>query len=268
VTGPRRARGRRRRAAAVLLAAALTAAACGDDGSTQSTAAGTAGSPAPTTSAAGAPATASATGAPATTATGSGAPATAAPTSTKAGTRCIVSFHGNGGGGQRTWTDNQGIVRLFPEGNARGWGNGRQWLYETEGDYAAAKAVVAKTLADNKCTRATFYGFSNGAAFAAKLYCKAENFGITIAGVIIDDPVVDAAVRGCARPAGVNVVLYWTGDIDVPAGWDCRANNWTCEGGASIGIAAYESALGVQRRASIHTKHLQYIDPPELLAWI
>lgn len=266
MTAPGRSRRVRLRAVGLLLVAGLVATACGDDGSTQSTA----GAPAPTTAApSGSPTTAAPAGSPTTAAPSQGA-TTAAPSqgTTAAGTRCIVSFHGNGGGGQRTWTDGQGIVRLFPEGNAKGWGNGRRWLYETDSDYAAAKAVVAKALTDSKCTRATFYGFSNGAAFAAKLYCRAESFGITIAGVIIDDPVVDAAVRGCARPPGVKVVLYWTGDIDVPPGWDCRANDWTCEGGSSIGIAAYESALGVQRRPSIHKKHLQYVDPPELLAWI
>jgi hypothetical protein len=85
-----------------------------------------------------------------------------------------------------------------------------------------------------------------------------------VVGYVIDDPVVDHAVEGCARP-GVRVVLYWTGDIDQPDGWDC--GDWTCEGGSTIGIARYEAAIGVARKPSIHTTHQQYHDPPELHSW-
>ena len=176
---------------------------------------------------------------------------------------CIVSLHGKGGGGQGEWTGSDGVRHSFPSGNAAGWG-GLQWLYFPESEYQAARNIVANDVAAGGCARVIVYGFSNGAAFAAKLLCRGETFGGTVIGYVIDDPVVDHAVEGCAR-APVKVVLYWTGDIDVPDGWDC--GDWTCEGGSAIGIARYEAAIGVTRTPSIHNTHQQYIDPPEFHSW-
>ena len=65
----------------------------------------------------------------------------------------------------------------------------------------------------------------------------------------------------------MKVVLYWTGGINVPDGWDCVAGDWTCEGGSAIGIARYEAAVGVGRKQSIYTDHRMYVDPPELHSW-
>ena len=119
-----------------------------------------------------------------------------------------------------------------------------------ESGYQAARNIVANDVAAGGCGRVIVYGFSNGAAFAAKLYCRGETFGGTVVGYVIDDPVVDHAVEGCARPP-VKVVLYWTGDIDVPDGWQC--GDWTCEGGSTIGIANYRS--GDRCRAQAEYPH-------------
>ena len=175
-----------------------------------------------------------------------------------------MSLHGKGGGGQGEWTGSDGVRHSFPAGNASGWG-GRQWLYYPEPNYQAARDIVGNDIAAGGCGRVIVYGFSNGAAFAAKLYCRGETFGGAVVGYVIDDPVVDHAVEGCAR-APVNVVLYWTGDIDVPDGWAC--GDWTCEGGSTIGIARYEAAIGIVRTPSIHRTHQQYGDPPELHSWL
>jgi hypothetical protein len=180
------------------------------------------------------------------------------------GKACIVSLHGKGGGGQGEWTGNDGVRHSFPGGNAAGWG-GRQWLYYPESGYQEARNIVANDVAAGGCGRVIVYGFSNGAAFAAKLYCRGETFGGTVVGYVIDDPVVDHAVEGCARPP-VKVVLYWTGEIDVADGWQC--GDWTCEGGSTIGIAKYQAAIGVVRKPSIYTTHRQYGDPPEFHSWI
>jgi hypothetical protein len=175
-----------------------------------------------------------------------------------------VSLHGKGGGAQAEWTGGDGVRHSFPGGNASGWG-GRQWLYYPESGYQAARSIVANDIAAGGCGRVVVYGFSNGAAFAAKLYCRGETFGGTIVGYVIDDPVVDHAVEGCRRPA-VRVVIYWTGDIDQPDGWDC--GDWTCEGGTTIGIARYQAAIGVTPKPSIYTKHQSYYNPPELTSWL
>jgi hypothetical protein len=173
-------------------------------------------------------------------------------------------LHGKGGGGQAERTGDDGVRRSFPAGNESGWG-GRQWLYYPDTDYQRARTIVADDVAAGRCARVVVYGFSNGAAFAAKLYCRGETFGGTVVGYVIDDPVVDHAVTGCARPA-VRIVLYWTGGIDQPDGWPC--GDWTCEGDSTIGIARYEAAIGVVRKPSIHKTHQQYGDPPELRDWV
>ncbi|HUP75886.1 MAG TPA: hypothetical protein VM282_22830 [Acidimicrobiales bacterium] len=211
------------------------------------------------------PATATPPGAPVTTAPAS-EPATALvappPTPAASGKPCIVSLHGKGGGGQREWTGSDGVRHSFPAGNEDAWG-GRHWLYYPESNYQTTRNIVANDVAAGGCGRVIVYGFSNGAAFAAKLYCRGETFG-TIVGYVIDDPVVDHAVEGCARPP-VKVVLYWTGDIDQADGWPC--GDWTCEGGSTIGIARYQAAIGVGRTPSIHSTHRQYVDPPEFHSW-
>ena len=184
--------------------------------------------------------------------------------STASGRACVVTLHGKGGGGQQEWTGSDGVRHSFPGGNADGWG-GRQWLYFPEPDYEAARSIVAGDIAAGGCQRVIVDGFSNGAAFAAKLYCRNETFGGTVVGYIIDDPVVDHAVEVCAPPA-VRVVLYWTGDVAQPDGWPC--GDWTCEGDSTIGIDRYEGFLGLRRTPSIWSTHQPYNDPPEVHTWL
>lgn len=180
--------------------------------------------------------------------------------------RCIVKLHGKGGGGSPTWVSGDGVHHITPNGNAPGWG-GRQWLYYPESGYIAARSEVANGIGAAGCTRTIVYGFSNGAAFAAKLYCRGETFGGSVIGYLIDDPVVDQAVLGCAGNAAHRKRLYWTSDINIPDGWDCVAGDWTCEGGTAIGIARYEQALGLVRTPSVWTTHRPYDPPPEFWDW-
>lgn len=184
------------------------------------------------------------------------------------GVRCIVRLHGKGGGASGTEQLGEGLLEVEPGGNAAGWG-GRQWLYFPESGYAAARAIVQQAIDENGCGPVVLYGFSNGGAFAAKLYCRGETFGGRVRGVVIDDPVVDHAVNGCAPARGVRVALYWTGDLEGTAqpGWDCGSGDWTCEGGTTIGIDAYQGALGVSRKQSPNRSHSPYWNAPELNAW-
>src|SRR4029077_1488760 len=107
-----------------------------------------------------------------------------------------------------------GVSIISPDGNAEGWG-GRQWLYFPDREYAAALKVVEDAVAG--CGQVIINGFSNGAAFAAKMYCRGETFGGRLVRFVLDDPVVDAAVQGCAPDPSVGVTLYWTGALEAQA---------------------------------------------------
>ena len=153
-----------------------------------------------------------------------------------------MRLHGKGGGGAETVVED-GVSVISPDGNAEGWG-GRQWLYFPDGEYTAARTAVEAATAE--CDQLIIHGFSNGAAFAAKLYCRGETFGGRLVRVVVDDPVVDAGVKDCSPDPSVGVTLYWTGALEAQAqpGWDCAEADWTCEGGHTIGIDAYAESLG------------------------
>jgi hypothetical protein len=191
-----------------------------------------------------------------------------APTTAPADVRCVVRLHGKGGNGAATTTDGAGRVVLRPAGNSAAWG-GRQWMYFPDGSYASARASVEDATIAAGCTKIVIVGFSNGAAFAAKLYCHGERFGGRLVGVIVDDPVPDQGVQGCAPARGVRAAVYWTGALAQAApGWSCAQADWTCEGGSTIGIDAYAAALGVSVKQSPMGGHQEYANPPELSAWL
>jgi hypothetical protein len=188
-------------------------------------------------------------------------------TSSSTGTpaRCLVRLHGKGGRGAGT-TAKGGVTIMSPAGNAEGWG-GRQWLYFPDEEYTAARKVISGAIAG--CGQVIVDGFSNGAAFAAKLYCRGETFGGHLVRVVVDDPVVDGAVEGCSPGPSVGLTLYWTGALEAQSqpGWQCAKADWTCEGGATIGIRAYAEALHTGRRDSPYHKHQWFLDAPELSEW-
>ena len=182
--------------------------------------------------------------------------------------KCIVRLHGKGDeGGASTLED--GIATVRPNGNAAGWGK-RQWLYFPDDRYDEARAVLETVLDSVGCRSAVIAGFSNGASFAAKLYCRGETFAGRVVGYVFDDPVTDSAVLQCSPGQGVKAALYATGALaaSAPAGKNCLEMDWTCEGDVSIGIDAYATALGLSVQMSPHTKHVPYDDAPELRAWL
>ncbi len=185
-----------------------------------------------------------------------------------AGVRCELRLHGKGGGGASTTT--AGAIKIVqPAGNGSGWG-GRQWLYFPENRYTEARQVIADAIAREGCDRVVLNGFSNGGAFAAKLYCRGENFDGRLVGVMIDDPVTDNAVTGCHPATGVQAVLYWTGALegDARPGWQCSKGDWTCEGGSTLGIAAYSTALGIDATPSPNRSHERNTAAPEPTRWL
>jgi hypothetical protein len=192
--------------------------------------------------------------------------ATTGPTVTvPEGGRCIVRLHGKGGAGGPTTTSGD-VTTIAPTGNADGWG-AKQWLYFPAAEYDAAVAIVREAVAG--CGPIIIDGFSNGASFAAAMFCHGESFDGRLVRVIIDDPVTDAAVDDCTPAPDVAVTLYATGALEAqaPAGTSCADLDWTCEGGQTLGIEAWAAALGVPRQQSEHTAHQPFANPPELSDW-
>lgn len=184
------------------------------------------------------------------------------------GATCRVLLHGKGGNGGATIVDGDGISVVQPTGPASGWG-GRQWLYGTDADYQAGVEAISASLDEAGCGRTIIRGFSNGAAMAAAALCAGERFDDRVVGYVVDDPVADSAVDGCAPADGVAVALYWTGDLSFAvAGTDCRPLGWTCSEGQIVGIDAYAAAIGTEIKDSKHGNHQPYNDAPELTAWL
>jgi len=156
-----------------------------------------------------------------------------------------------------------------PSGNAKGWG-GRQWLYFPDSKYLKARQIVEDALDDVGCRAAVIHGFSNGGAFAAKLYCRGETFGGRVVGYVIDDPVTDHGVEACRPNPATQAVLYWTGALEsaAPAGASCKPIDWTCEGDSVVGIDAYAASLGIAVTPSPFTQHQSFDDAPEIRRWL
>lgn len=179
----------------------------------------------------------------------------------------MVWLHGKGGSGWATSSDAT-FTYVAPTGNGSGWG-GRQWLYDTGGDFAAAVGIIRSAADAEGCTTIAVHGFSNGGAMAAKLFCSGETFGGRLVGVVVDDPVTDHGTAGCTPAAGVHVKLYWTGALSyVAPGTDCGPIDWTCAGGSVIGVDATAANLGVGVSASPFTSHTWYIGAPEPTSWL
>ena len=180
--------------------------------------------------------------------------------------RCIVRLHGAGGSGQQTavWG---GVADVFPTGNAELPSGGRMWDYDPDDRFREAIAVVEDAAAT--CDEIIVDGFSNGAAFAATLFCRGEDFGGRLLRVVIDDPVADHGVDRCDPSPEVEVTLYWTGALasESRPGADCSTAEFTCLGGTMLGIDEYAKALGVAIQPSIHSEHLWHWYAPELADW-
>ncbi len=182
------------------------------------------------------------------------------------GTKCIVHLHGKGGRGAMPSIDG-GITHLHPEGNQYAWG-GLEWHYFPQERYEEGQATLNHAVAEAGCERVILHGFSNGASFAAKLFCRGESLGGRLSGVIVDDPVPDHGVDNCKPAPGLKVKLYTTGALaHATDGWDCAQQKYTCEGNATIGISRYAQALGVPVTASVNSKHLEHPSPPEYSTW-
>lgn len=198
------------------------------------------------------------------------APTSAAATSaetTITADRCLVRVHGRSERGTPAQL-RDGYVELAPDGNGD-YGDGYEWRYADPDDFRAARSVLEEAITASECRRVVLNGFSNGAAFTAKLACAGETFGDTLVGVVIDDPVPDAAVIDCSPAPDVQIALYWTGGLaDATPGASCNDLGWTCEGDELLGIDAYAAAIGVEAQPSPFDEHRWHRDAPELVRWL
>jgi len=179
-----------------------------------------------------------------------------------------VYVHGRSAAGAApTVTD--GIGELAPNGNVR-FGDGFGWEYSSEEQYSGARAIIGDIIDDAECSNVVLTGFSNGAAFVAKLYCQGESFEGSVAGFVIDDPVPDTAVQECAPDPSAQVALYWTGGLadDAQPGTECAELGWTCDGDVLLGIEAYAEALGTEILESPYSDHRWFRDAPEINRWL
>ncbi len=181
---------------------------------------------------------------------------------------CLIRLHGKGGDGGSDSVYQNDIKQLTPRGNDEAW-DGYQWLYFPEDRYQETVLILNATVEEGGCTDVVLNGFSNGAAFAGKLFCQGEDLGGRLRGVVIDDPVPDNGTAGCSPAAGVEKALYWTGALagPAPAGADCVSIDWTCEGGTSAGIDQYAQDMGADVQASPFSDHQWYWDAPEILSF-
>lgn len=179
----------------------------------------------------------------------------APPGSVSGSQRCLVYLHGKGGAGGDTVPGDDGVLIVSPSGNGTGWG-ALQWEYDSPANLGQAIASIRSSVDAADCGRVVVHGFSNGASMAAALHCSGDNLGGRLVGVVVDDPVPDAATVDCA-PATDRIVLYWTGALALaaPAGTHCVQIDWTCAGDVLRPIDAYASDLGAPITASPHADH-------------
>ena len=164
----------------------------------------------------------------------------------------MVRLHGLTGDGQSARTSG-GITTLYPRGNVK-WneGSGYGWVYYDDerfpgANYDNALAKVTASLGGAECGQIIVYGFSNGGAMAAKMYCRGETLGGRVVGYVVDDPVTDAGVDGCAPAAGVKVAVFHSQYMDnqTKGNTQCRpGNSWICENNIRYLLRDYGTKIG------------------------
>ncbi len=183
--------------------------------------------------------------------------------------QCLVRVHGRSDTGAPAKLVD-GVAELAPDANEAFDGGGRVWIYDTDVSSAAARDQIVEVIDEVGCEQVVVYGFSNGAAFVAKLVCDGETFDGRLRGVVVDDPVTDDSSPECAPADGVEVALYWTGGLtEGVAGASCEELGWTCAGGDElVGIEEFGRRLGVEAQQSPYDEHRPYLDAPELTEWL
>lgn len=165
------------------------------------------------------------------------------PPSGPSGKRCVINLHGKGGSGGATYTSG-GITFISPTGNGDGGGWGpAHWEYPSESNYQAALSIIVNAANSQSCGQIALIGFSNGAAMAAKMYCRGYTFNGKLLGVIVDDPVPDQTVASCSPGSGVSLRLVQSNDMLWLTDGAACPGGWTCQG-TMYSRATYQNRIG------------------------
>jgi hypothetical protein len=199
------------------------------------------------------------------------------------GAACILYLHGAGttdAGYVEDWAD-EGILFLVPQSPNAEWPH--FWLYDgqyevyTDSDapFDELTAFLTAELDRNNCGPVMLYGASNGAGFAAKLYCRGQDFGGRVWSVMVDDPVPDAGVVGCSPSPSVQRTLFThsaeiAGDAELFEDDRCSRSPtlrwpWYCEDDIGFGVAEYEAHIA-QTSHLTRDEHVG-ANPPEYNFW-
>lgn len=187
------------------------------------------------------------------------------------GKKCSLHLHWAGGGAQPDQRDSNGYWKVWP-----GSPDGAFWLYDgphnsaydpdSTADVAKYNELVSylKNFLDaRECGPVLLIGYSNGGGFAAKLFCKGEDFGGRVWGVIVDDPVMDEGVLGCRPSRNIRAVSF-THSTELKrqaeaavtgrqCSWDPpysgtprpgQGTGWYCENNRTRTLAQYEELIG------------------------
>lgn len=119
---------------------------------------------------------------------------------------------------------------------------------ESEAAFEAIVSYLSDYLDDRQCGPVMIIGYSNGGGLAAKLLCRGIDFGGRVWAVMVDDPVMDDAVRGCAPSPLVREVVFTHSeelrDDAVRSGGDCSVTGAYCENGRTMSVEEYQRLTG------------------------
>ena len=170
-----------------------------------------------------------------------------------AGGRCVVRLHGKGGTGAPTTTSGD-VTRDLADGQRRRLG--RQAVAVLPGRRVRRGAWRSSRDAVAGCGPIIVDGFSNGASFAAAMYCHGETFDGRLVRVIVDDPVTDHAVDDCTPDPSVSPSRCTPpARSSAGAGRDGSARTSTGRARAArrIGIEAWATARSACRASRART---------------
>ncbi len=156
-----------------------------------------------------------------------------------------------------------------------------------ERDYVEHRDSVAAFLEARDCGPTMVVGGSNGGGFAAKLYCRGEDFGGRVWGYFLKDPIWDHGVLGCTPSANIShkfaVHSVWLkrlaegtapeyrcdeiSEVDVRDQFTGENGDWYCEDNRTMSQVDWEQATGI-RSVLAGTDHIGSYDlEPDLADW-
>ncbi len=219
------------------------------------------------------------------------------------GKKCTLQLSGAGlsNNGEQDVTNAVGYVQVTPPKLVHDEYPGERrafWEYDGphtydqtpetgDAEYIEHRDSVAAFLDDRGCGPTMVVGGSNGGGFAAKLYCRGEDFGGRVWGYSLKDPVWDHGVLGCTPSSNISHKLavrsIWLkrlaegtapeyrcdeiSEVDVHDQFAGENGDWYCEDNRTMSQADWEAATGITSVLA-GTGHIGSYDlEPELADW-